>query len=652
MGVSSKHPWVFTASGWYCVWNARTNCGQQLSASLCSEQPQLRAVPRNLPSWVLGEGGAKRKMSDPGARARREWVQFSREHREQRSLSDSQRPALTMEEYECKSDEGELSALDSGYHDDIRSKSSKARYSPMARSSPPVSDSEGSHENVPAVSRIRRRLTPIAYPREEILSPSDDGAHPLVSTQRAKWPLTKHHSVGSIGGTSSHAASSGSVSTNISISDLLDIRSIDAVTDYLSGLGFDDFSNPQLVPDRFIPQHIEHAKPSLMKQQTIAGDMVTEVFHEPSVTPSTNPSPTPPPELPPPVTSTAEVMDLPLGATAETFLSADPHHSPPPSLSLPVADLTPGNSLPYASAHLTQSPLSPFSARAIAVYTDPSISHFDRSKDVLETVLEETASDLSPSPRWHSPRVSIDHSLAELDKLEGKLGAGLAIQMRKRSLPTREGHKASIGSQVESEPESIYFSVTSYDEDIAREREREDVGTPLSLPGSIDDSWVPNRRRRRCVYTPPQGLLTWLNTQQETISEEDLEVENPDDLPWPFSEQVRLRKSLTEIKQAQEAAALSSDEQTRESQNGDSQWSSSLDREDEVGVGNETLVGCCAQDENATQLHASPVRLDRPDRLLSDSTALQQNPPGQCLEVGNGDSVRQKVSALYYVMTQ
>jgi len=144
--------------------------------------------------------------------------------------------------------------------------------------------------------------------------------------------------------------------------------------------------------------------------------------------------------------------------------------------------------------------------------------------------------------------VSIDHSV--IDVQEGKLGASLAVQKsRKRSLPTqRDGYKLSIGSQVESEPDSIYFSVTSYDDDIAaeREKEKEEFSTPLP----VEDSLL-LRRRRRGVYTPPPGLLSWLSSQP-SISEE--ESGEPEDLPWPFNEQAHLRKSLSEIHQAQQTA--------------------------------------------------------------------------------------------------
>jgi len=56
---------------------------------------------------------------------------------------------------------------------------------------------------------------------------------------------------------------------------------------------------------------------------------------------------------------------------------------------------------------------------------------------------------------------------------------------------------------------------------------------------------------RTGVYTPPPGLLSWLSSQP-SISEE--ESGEPEDLPWPFNEQAHLRKSLSEIHQAQQSA--------------------------------------------------------------------------------------------------
>ena len=160
---------------------------------------------------------------------------------------------------------------------------------------------------------------------------------------------------------------------------------------------------------------------------------------------------------------------------------------------------------------------------------------------------EETASDLSPSPRWLSPRVSVDHSV--LDLAEGKLGASLVQKVRRRSLPTRDGYRWSIGSLVESDTggDSIHLSVTSYDDELAAEREKERENL---LPVVNDDITVgAGRRRRRGVYTPPQSLLSWLSTQKTIDEEADTD---PEELPWPFNEQAHLRKSLTEISLAQQ----------------------------------------------------------------------------------------------------
>ncbi len=597
-----------------------------LSLSLPHSEHQI-ATWKNLPSWLLDGGAEGRKLSDPGARSRKEWVLLSKSQRQQRSHSDSRRPNLSAEDYECKSeDERESSAqgYDSGYHDEIRSKSSKALSSPLGPFSPAVSDSEGPpQETLLAMSLKRRRPTPTPTPvsRDERFdslaqSPSEENSFPLVSSYRAKGALRKHNSLGSIEGTSSFGASSESVSVSMSLNELLSIHSIATVTDYLSSLGFDDFNNPQLIPDRFIPKDIAHAKPSLMRQQTITGESLARSSPEPDVSLYTNLSPSPA-VLTSPVAMSTSVMDLPLGATAENFLSPERHLSPPPPHSLAhLLNPKPPTSLLF-SQQPPNTPLSPFSARAAAVYTDPSISQFDRSKDILETVPEETASDLSPSPRWHSPRVSIDHSVVELDKVEGKLGTGLAMQMRKRSLPQRDGHRLSIGSQVESEPESIYFSVTSYDDEITKEKEkeREELTTPLSLPGSVDDCLMLNRRRRRGVYTPPQGLLTWLNTQQETINEEDMELENPDELPWPFSEQVRLRKSLTEIKQAQEASTAA--ELTANESRGNGLHDSQLESADQPGRKLESADLSFVRDECTAGVSSSSLDLSELDSLTS-----------------------------------
>ena len=425
-----------------------------------------------------------------------------------------------MEDDEYRSEEGGSSAqcCDSGYHDEIK------MHSPWGANSPALSESDGQSETMPPSRKSKRRATPhplfvVARDARDSSHSLSDSNNPPTVTRRAKKPLTKHVSVGSIGGTSSL----GSESLTMSMSQSWDCQSPATVTDILSSLGFDDFESPQLVPDRFIPKDLEHVKPSMMRAESMEEQLDP---HTSSIA-----SPDSAPLLPAP---TADSIDLPLGATAETFLSTGLHirpASPPPP--------------PSTSANTATTQSEPNAPLYVPpMYIDPSISQFSRGRVILETVPEETASDLSPSPRWFSPRVSIDHSVVDI--AEGKLGASL--QKRKRSLPQRDGYKVSIGSQVESEPESIYFSVTSYDDEIAKER-REEFCPPIPVP--LEDT-SSQRRRRRGVYTPPPGLLSWLGTQQ-TISEE--ECTDPEDLPWPFNEQARLRKSLTEIQQAQESSS-------------------------------------------------------------------------------------------------
>jgi hypothetical protein len=401
--------------------------------------------------------------------------------------------------------------------------------------------------------------------------------------ERSKRSQTKNYSQSSLGASS---IGTGASSETISLTSLFETPSPLTVEDMLSNLGFDDFMSPQLIPDRFIPREIEHAKPSIMRTMTVSEyschDSPSNSHHssyEPSIASTSYSAPLPyshhhsshsqhhqfhsssssvslpgaytytggassetkTEEVAPAphahkITKDPSVSDLPLGATAENFLAARSGSPPPPAQS---SQQQPEREPP------TRSTDNRFqnSSNLITV-------GFHRGR--LETVPEETASDLSPSPRWLSPRVSIDHSV-NFDIAEGKLGASLNVQkVRKRSLPTqREGFKLSVGSLVESDTggDSIHFSVTSYDDEIAaeREREREDTLPHLSLE---DISIHQQRRRRRGVYTPPPALLTWL-TQQQPIHEED--VGDPDELPWPFNEQARLRKSLTEIQLAQMA---------------------------------------------------------------------------------------------------
>lgn len=449
-----------------------------------------------------------------------------------------------------KSEEGASSALggcDSGFHDERSSRyleNMTASYS-SPRASQHSSDFLSLEETAEFTQRSRR-ITP--HPsfslgnQESSLSDDQSSIHtsPNPGTlvhprERSRRSLLKNFSQSSLGGTSSIGASSDSPS----LSSVLETQSnLTGVTDILSSLGFDDFESPQLVPDRFIPKELEHLRPSAMKIASFEQNIAPDPPKSPDSLvsgQSSSTSHTPGPLLQQRFT---EPSYLPLGATAENFLAYPSHPTSPQS----------SNSLPKDETPLT--PNSPLDRTPL--FTDTTaILGFTHSR-VLETVPEETASDLSPSPRWLSPRVSIDHSVLEHGD---KLGANLNVQkVRRRSLPTnRDGYRLSIGSQVESDTgDSIQLSVTSYDDEIAAERERERENFP---PVHIDDGLLSSaRRRRKGVYTPPQTLLSWLSTQK-TIDEED--DTDPDELPWPFNEQARLRKSLTEISLAQKKLSSS-----------------------------------------------------------------------------------------------
>ena len=442
-----------------------------------------------------------RRLSDPTARLRREWVKCSR-----LNWKMSNSPNISQEE---ESEEGEASTqgYDSGYHDEMQSKSSKTHDSTLGPFSPTVSDSEGPHDSTVTLKK-KAIMHPLPLLRgDKDHSSMEEHTHPVpltISHNKPKRPLMKSHSFGSIGGTSSESVS-------LSVSSLWDFHTPQTMSDYLSSLGFDDFQSPQLVPDRFIPKNLEHVKPMLMKQQSVLGDLPS--YPPPSPDYASGHAPVHP-----------ETGDLPLGASAKTFFVNIPIPPSPPPLSYD------------STSNTTTDAMHPDYSAAV-VYTDPSISQINRGRVLLETVPEETASDLSPSPRWLSPRVSIE------DVTECKLGSNLAVPKKKRLLAQRDSHEQSISSQVESEPESIYFT---YDE-IAKDRETKSCP---SLPLPSEDSSQQNRKHKG-VYSPPPGLLTWLSTQQ-TIDEE--ECPDPDELPWPFSEQARLRKSLTEIQQAQQAS--------------------------------------------------------------------------------------------------
>ena len=571
---------------------------------------------------------ASRKMSDSAVITRRDRSTPSHlPSQRHRCVSDSAAPHIILDD-DKNSEIGGWSHVycDSGYNDEKSSRchgsnSSACITSPRVSlySSDLLSQDEGVDGSYHSHSKIHRRATPytsINQPREEGGVSHDELPSQLSTSQtcstgtmvhpkeRSRRSQIKNYSQSSLGASS---VGTGGSSETMSLTSLFETQSPVTVTDLLSNLGFDDFNSPQLIPDRFIPKEIEHAKPSLMRTMTIseynAHDSPSNSHnssYEPSIASTSYSAPVPyshhhtshpslhhhinstssaslpgnytsscmhadptPAEAPPisHVASDPCVSDLPLGATAENFLAPRTSSPPPPAQS--------------SQQPPCERETQPRNVDARYPSTNIQTVGLGFHRGRLETVPEETASDLSPSPRWLSPRVSIDHSV-NFDVAEGKLGASLNVQkVRKRSLPTqREGYKLSVGSLVESDTggDSIQFSVTSYDDEIAaeREREREDTLPHLSLEDlSIHQQ---QRRRRRGVYTPPPALLSWLS-QQQPIHEED--VTDPDELPWPFNEQARLRKSLTEIQLAQMALNSSDTSFTNRELTNESQSSSS-----------------------------------------------------------------------------
>lgn len=494
-----------------------------------------------------------RKLSDSTIHMRRQNIiknNTSLERRRQRCLSDSAAPNLqfTQDEDEFKSVEGGSSALgcDSGFHE--------RGYRFQEGTSPRISlfSSDNMSLEDKAEFAMGKKKTRRVTPHPVCLPSNDDSddqssvptsanigtmVHPR---ERSRRSLMKHFSQGSIGGLSvsggsvGGASSAGASSESPTLSSVLESQSnMTVATDILSSLGFDDFDSPQLVPDRFIPKDLEYLKPSVMKTACFEQYTAQEPPRSPDSLASGQSSS---------IVGSSSAQrsvdhhDLPLGATAETYIAPHPRPSSPVSVNILKDDIMP------------LSPGTP--TNGVPLFLDTvGVTGFSRSR-VLETVPEETASDLSPSPRWLSPRVSVDHSV--LDLTDGKLGASL-VKVRKRSLPSgREGYRISIGSLVESDTgDSIHLSVTSYDDEIAAEREREREN--LNLGVAVDDTSVGcGRRRKRGVYTPPQALLSWLSTQKPISEEDDTD---PDELPWPFNEQARLRKSLSEISLARNSTA-------------------------------------------------------------------------------------------------
>ena len=569
--------------------------------SLLAKFPHLSNYP--VSSLLdISHYASSRKMSDSAVIMRKNRTLNSHLPQKHRCVSDSAAPHFVLDDDKNSEISGWSHVYcDSGYNDEKSSRchgSNSSAYMPSPRVSLHSSDLLSQDEGTDNVchhshnTKPHRRLTPYIVCSQMKEDSSSGASHEDVSVQvqsggtmvrpreRSRRSLIKNFSQSSLGASS---AGTGGSSETISLTSLFECQSPLTVEDVLSNLGFDDFNSPQLIPDRFIPKEIEHAKPSIMRTMTLSEyntyDSPSNSYYssyEPSIASTSYSAPVPhthhhishssqhhqvhsastaslpgnytlssvpadptPDEAPPThvISNVPSTSDLPLGATAENFL-APRSVSPPP---------------PAQSSQQPPEREVPSSRNVDARFQSTNVVGFHRGR--LETVPEETASDLSPSPRWLSPRVSIDHSV-NFDVAEGKLGASLNVQkVRKRSLPTqREGYKLSVGSLVESDTggDSIHFSVTSYDDEIAaeREKEREDTLPHLSLE-DLSLHQQQHRRRRRGVYTPPPALLSWLS-QQKPIHEEDMT--DPDELPWPFNEQARLRKSLTEIQQAQIAS--------------------------------------------------------------------------------------------------
>ena len=531
-----------------------------------------------------------RKLSDSAVSMRRERIKRKTfDLKKQRCMSDSEAPNCLFHMDEDDERESSAQGCDSGFQDD---KGSRFQESVSARFSSPrislqsldLSQDEGSEGNSRA-----RRVTP--HPSLPLFNPdgsqSDDTSGIYQSSNsgnpsthvhprdRPRRSLLKHFSQGSISGMSIGNSSIGASSDSPSLSSLLECESnVTGVTDLLSSLGFDDFDSPQLVPDRFIPKDLDHLKPSAMKLAFIEQITLQETPGSPDSSIASGQS-----SNQPQLTVHSNLVDLPLGATAENFLdyNATPN---PPILTTKLLNDVPVEEEPH-------SPEKKLDGTQLFKNTTTVMDFTQRH--ILETVPEETASDISPSlsPRWFSPRVSVDHSV-HIDLTENKLGANLTVQkVRKRSLPNnRDGYRWSIGSLVESDTgDSIHLSVTSYDDMIAAEREKEREYLP---PLAGDDNHLSlARRRRKGVYNPPQTLLSWLSTQS-TIDEEV--NADPNELPWPFNEQAHLRKSLTEMSIAQKLSlsesALENDHSDPDGTNGQSESRSDVESTSSVSTPN------------------------------------------------------------------
>ena len=374
--------------------------------------------------------------------------------------------------------------------------------------SPLVSGGEATTSNVVTLYECLKDRPPSPPHHSPTHSTSDVLLHPLSPTQVGNSQQSKNAVIFELLRDSSGSENDApnyrgavpwrvrtqSVHSENSNSDHLQglVHEIDT-EELLVTLGFCDFDSPQLIPDRLIPDHVAHARPTFLAQSSICGYVPPPSLHDSAV--QRRSSSEEPEEI---------EQDIPLGGTAETF-SAHPSR----------VSLKPVSTVPIPISSLPDTPYYPYYSLG----------------QPLETVVEETASQLSPSgsPRV-SPRHSIDNDLGS--SLDGKqMGGGnllsvpqprkgsLSLQGQPQAPPSnRDGYKVSIES-LKSYPsmDTIYFSVTSYDDD-------EDVTGVLSQPLS------PRARKKATAVAPDSKLLHWLQCQPST---EEL---NEGEQPWPFSE--------------------------------------------------------------------------------------------------------------------
>ena len=210
-----------------------------------------------------------RKSSDPLVKERGDVLRRSREDR-QRCLSDSEKETKRNSPVVCEEslDYSSTHGGDSGF-DDCRPK-------PLQIVTTTV-PSDCEEATAPVLSSRRRRpaisplqVMPAAFnlnhPQHSPLSitPEEQSSPVLPGSRkhsRRRQTLTKHLSLCSIGGSSdSYSVQSSLFECSSTTTD---------VTDVLSILGFGDFDDPQLIPDRFIPAEASHARPSSMRQQSL-----------------------------------------------------------------------------------------------------------------------------------------------------------------------------------------------------------------------------------------------------------------------------------------------------------------------------------------------------------------------------------------------